>query len=133
LQAAVMTDTGSNMLAVLDGIANLVAKSWVTLDKSAAVARWILLETIRAYALEKLVDSDESDDAQKRHAAFFRDLFTPQAQSASSSYRMRTWRAVSAKSTTFARRSTGRSLRLETRRLASTSQPPMRRSGDTCR
>jgi predicted ATPase len=83
--AAVMTDTGSNMLAVLDGIANLVAKSWVTLDKAGAAARWILLETIRAYALEKLVESHESDDAQKRHAAFFRDLFTPQVQSASSS------------------------------------------------
>src|ERR1700748_3025307 len=94
------------MLAVLDGMANSVVKTWVTLDKSPAAARWILLETIRAYALEKLVDSDESDDAQKRHAAFFRDLFTPQAQSASSSLSDETWRAVSAKSTTFARRST---------------------------
>src|ERR1700682_4908376 len=31
--AAVMTDTGFDASAVLDGIANLVAKSWVTLDK----------------------------------------------------------------------------------------------------
>jgi predicted ATPase len=76
---AVMTDTGFDAPAVLDGIANLVAKSWVALDKSG-VTRWTLLETIRAYALEKLVESDESDDAQRRHAAFFRDLFAPQAR-----------------------------------------------------
>jgi predicted ATPase/DNA-binding winged helix-turn-helix (wHTH) protein len=82
---AVMADTGFDASAVLDGIANLVAKSWVALDKSGDNARWNLLETIRAYALEKLVESGESDDAQKRHAAFFRDLFTPQARGAGSS------------------------------------------------
>jgi predicted ATPase len=80
-----MTDTGFDASAVLDGIANLVAKSWVALDKSGGGARWNLLETIRAYALEKLVESDESDDAQRRHAAFFRDLFAPQPQGARSS------------------------------------------------
>ena len=83
--AAVMTDTGSDASAVLDGIANLVAKSWVTLDKSGGGARWALLETIRAYALEKLAGSGESDDAQRRHAAYFRDLFVPPASSSGSS------------------------------------------------
>jgi predicted ATPase len=83
--AAIMADTGFDRSAVLDGIANLVAKSWVTLDKSGSKARWTLLETIRAYALEKLVEGDESDDAQRRHAVFFRDLFTPQARGARSS------------------------------------------------
>ncbi len=82
--AAVMTDTGFDTSAALAGIANLVAKSWVALDKSGAAARWTLLETIRAYALEKLVESGESDDAQRRHAAFFRDLFVPHAQGARS-------------------------------------------------
>jgi predicted ATPase/DNA-binding winged helix-turn-helix (wHTH) protein len=82
---AVMTNTGFDASAVLDGIANLVAKSWVTLDKSGVTARWTLLETIRAYALEKLAESDESDDAQRRHAAFFRDLFAPQTRNARSS------------------------------------------------
>jgi predicted ATPase/DNA-binding winged helix-turn-helix (wHTH) protein len=83
--AAVMTDTGFDASAVLDGIANLVAKSWVALDKSGGNARWTLLETIRAYALEKLAESGESDDAQRRHAAFFRDRFAPQARGAGSS------------------------------------------------
>ncbi len=83
--AAVMTDTGFDASAVLDGIANLVAKSWAALDKSGAAARWTLLETIRAYAVEKLAESDESNDAQRRHAAFFRDLFALQARGARSS------------------------------------------------
>jgi predicted ATPase/DNA-binding winged helix-turn-helix (wHTH) protein len=82
---AVTTDTGFDAPAVLDGIANLVAKSWVALDKSDAAARWTLLETIRAYALEKLAEHAEADIAAQHHARYFRDLFTPQAQGAGSS------------------------------------------------
>jgi predicted ATPase/DNA-binding winged helix-turn-helix (wHTH) protein len=83
--AAVMTDTGFDASAVLDGIANLVAKSWVALDKSGAAARWTLLETIRAYALEKLAEHAEADIAAEHHALYFRDLFTPQARGVRSS------------------------------------------------
>jgi tetratricopeptide (TPR) repeat protein len=79
-----MTDTGFDASAVLDGIANLIAKSWVAPDKSGAAARWTLLETIRAYAIEKLAESGESDDAQRPQAAFFRDLFAPAASGSSS-------------------------------------------------
>ncbi len=82
---AVMKDTGFDAPAVLDGIANLVAKSWVALDKSGAAARWTLLETIRAYALEKLAEHAEADIAAQHHALYFRDLFAPQAQGARSS------------------------------------------------
>jgi len=80
--AAVMTDTGFDASAVLDGIANLVAKSWVALDKSGGNARWALLETIRAYAIEKLVEHAEAEIAAKHHALYFRDLFAPQARDA---------------------------------------------------
>jgi predicted ATPase/DNA-binding winged helix-turn-helix (wHTH) protein len=83
--AAVMTDTGFDASSVLDGIANLVAKSWVALDKSGAAARWSLLETIRAYALEKLAEHAEADIAAQHHALYFRDLFTPQPRGARSS------------------------------------------------
>jgi predicted ATPase/DNA-binding winged helix-turn-helix (wHTH) protein len=83
--AAVMTDTGFDASAVLDGIANLVAKSWVALDKSGAGARWTLLETIRAYALEKLVEHAEADIAAEHHALYFCDLFAPQVRGAISS------------------------------------------------
>jgi predicted ATPase/DNA-binding winged helix-turn-helix (wHTH) protein len=82
---AVMTDTGFDASAVLDGIANLVAKSWVALDKSGVGARWTLLETIRAYALEKLAEHAEADITARHHASYFRDLFTPQARGARSS------------------------------------------------
>jgi predicted ATPase/DNA-binding winged helix-turn-helix (wHTH) protein len=82
--AAVMTDTGFDASAVLDGIANLVTKSWVALDKSAA-ARWTLLETIRAYAIEKLAEHAEADVAAQHHALYFRDLFAPQPRGATSS------------------------------------------------
>jgi predicted ATPase len=82
---AVMTDTGFDASAVLDGIANLVAKSWVALDKSGAAARWTLLETIRAYAIEKLVEHAEAEIVAGHQALYFRDLFTPQARGARSS------------------------------------------------
>jgi predicted ATPase len=73
---AVMKDTGLDAAAVTNGIANLVAKSLVTLDKTDIVSRWYLLESIRAYALEKLVEHGEADTAARYHAAYFRGLFT---------------------------------------------------------
>ena len=83
--AAVMADAGLDAAMVTDCIGNLVTKSLVALDPTSGATRWTLLETIRAYALKKLAEGDESDGAQRRHAAFFRDLFTPQAQGARSS------------------------------------------------
>jgi predicted ATPase/DNA-binding winged helix-turn-helix (wHTH) protein len=83
--AAVMADAGLDAATVTDCIAGLVTKSLIALDPAPGATRWTLLETIRAYALEKLAESDESDDAQRRHAVYFRDLFTPQARGARSS------------------------------------------------
>jgi non-specific serine/threonine protein kinase len=74
---AVMTDQGYTASALLEQIANLVAKSLVTLDGSAPTGRWRLLETIRAYALEVLAESGESEQAARRSAEFFRDLVRP--------------------------------------------------------
>jgi predicted ATPase/DNA-binding winged helix-turn-helix (wHTH) protein len=71
---AVMSDTGSTATVIMDGISNLVSKSLVTLDEPSPIDRWRLLETIRAYALEKLGDSDERTRAGRAHAVFFRDL-----------------------------------------------------------
>jgi predicted ATPase/DNA-binding winged helix-turn-helix (wHTH) protein len=83
--AAVMADAGLGAATVADSIADLVTKSLIVLDPAPGVTRWTLLETIRAYAFEKLAESGEGDDAQRRHAAFFRDLFAPRSQSARSS------------------------------------------------
>ena len=68
--AAIMGDAG---LAVAEGISNLVAKSLVTIDGAAPGGRWRLLETIRAYAHEKLTGSAERETAARRHAGFFLD------------------------------------------------------------
>jgi non-specific serine/threonine protein kinase len=73
--AAVMKETGFDESAVIEGIANLVAKSLVVLDKSEVATRWNLLETIRAYGIEKLEESGEFEQTARRHAAFFLDVF----------------------------------------------------------
>jgi non-specific serine/threonine protein kinase len=57
----------------LEQISNLVAKSLVMVDGSAPACRWRLLETIRAYALEILAESSETDQVQRRCAEFLRD------------------------------------------------------------
>jgi predicted ATPase/DNA-binding winged helix-turn-helix (wHTH) protein len=71
---AVMSDAVDAPSTVVDGVASLVAKSLVTFDGSAPDPRWRLLETIRAYAMEKLVESGEAEHSARRHAEFFRDL-----------------------------------------------------------
>jgi len=71
---AVAGDDGTARAAVADGVANLVAKSLATRDGSVTTGRWRLLETIRAYALEKLAKSGETEQIARRHAEFFRNL-----------------------------------------------------------
>jgi predicted ATPase/DNA-binding winged helix-turn-helix (wHTH) protein len=61
-------------LDVVDSLANLVAKSIVTRDVGSVPVRYRLLDTIRAYALEKLSESGEFGIAARRHAEYFRDL-----------------------------------------------------------
>ncbi len=74
---AVVSDQGQAASVVLDEIANLVAKSLIALDGSAPAGRWRLLETIRAYALEKLAENDETEKVARRSAEFLRDLIMP--------------------------------------------------------
>jgi predicted ATPase len=71
--AAVMADFATS------SIAGLVARSLVILDDKAPATRWRMLETTRAYALEKLAESGEFEVAARRHAEFFRNLFAPSA------------------------------------------------------
>jgi predicted ATPase len=74
---AVMGDASATVAMVADGIASLVAKSLVSLDASEPSGRWRLLETIRAYALDRLAESGEANRVARLHAEFFRDLFAP--------------------------------------------------------
>ena len=60
---------------VVDYMANLVAKSLVTADATGARVRYRLLETTRAYSVEKLVEAGDFDAVALRHARRCLDLF----------------------------------------------------------
>jgi len=60
---------------VIDCLSNLVTKSLVSVEASATLGRYQLLETTRAYAYEKLGDSGERNRIARRHAEYYRDLF----------------------------------------------------------
>jgi predicted ATPase len=55
-------------------VADLVRKSLVTFDVRAAVPRYRLLDTTRAYALEKLAESTEFETIARSHAEHYRAL-----------------------------------------------------------
>jgi predicted ATPase len=60
---------------VIEGVANLTAKSLVVTELEGQVARYRLLDTTRAYVLEKLRESGEFEAVARRHAQYYRDLF----------------------------------------------------------
>jgi predicted ATPase len=60
---AVMEGAGHPASPVMEGLVNLVDKSLVMRDPSEPAGGWRLLDSIRAYALEKLVESGEAGDA----------------------------------------------------------------------
>jgi predicted ATPase len=60
---------------IVDDLSGLVAKSLVAVEVKRSVARYRLLDTTRAYALEKLKDSGEQEPRLRRHAEYCRDLF----------------------------------------------------------
>src|SRR5262249_12441308 len=60
---------------VVEGLANLVAKSLVSADVGGAVVQYRLLDTTRAYARQKLTESGEFEDYVRLHAEHHRDLF----------------------------------------------------------
>jgi non-specific serine/threonine protein kinase len=68
---------GDARSSIAPGISNLVSKSLVTQDSGAGDRRWRLLETVRVYAMEKLVDAGEQRDVFRRHAQFYTALFRP--------------------------------------------------------
>jgi predicted ATPase/DNA-binding winged helix-turn-helix (wHTH) protein len=60
---------------VVDALHSLVAKSLVAAKVDGAIARYWLLDTMRAYALDKLCQIGERERLTCRHAEYFRDLF----------------------------------------------------------
>ncbi len=74
LEAAcsVASDVVIDTSAVTDVLAQLVERSLVVADTNAAGARYRLLETTRAYAVEKLAQSNETATIRRLHAQHFR-------------------------------------------------------------
>ena len=64
--------TGFNSI---DRLADLVSKSLVVADVSGAALRFRLLDTTRAFAIDKLGSSGEHERIARGHAEYFRSLF----------------------------------------------------------
>lgn len=59
----------------VEALSSLVTKSLVAVEADHTARRYRLLDTTRAYALEKLVESGERQPVARRHAEFARDVF----------------------------------------------------------
>ena len=68
---AVLSRAGVAAAEVVDHVANLVAKSLVSVNIDAGTAKYRLLDTTRAYAILKLEESGERDWVAKCHAEHF--------------------------------------------------------------
>jgi predicted ATPase/DNA-binding winged helix-turn-helix (wHTH) protein len=72
--SAIAADGARTSLDTADFLTSLVKKSLVSADVSGRTVRYRLLDTVRAYLLEKLNESGEFDEIARRHAEFFRDM-----------------------------------------------------------
>jgi predicted ATPase len=72
---AVVGDSSNAEGEITVQVLGLAAKSWFVADMRGTEPRYRLLETTRAYALEKLTESAEVEATSSRHAEFIRDLF----------------------------------------------------------
>ena len=71
---AVCADDPVEAGAVLDLLTRLVDRSLVVAEPSAVESRFTLLETVREYALERLIAEGEPDAARRRHRDWFLGL-----------------------------------------------------------
>jgi predicted ATPase/class 3 adenylate cyclase len=77
LEGAVAVGSGEDLdeIDVFDVLASLVDKSLVLAESDGDSLRYRLLESTRAYALEKLSDAGERDAIASRHLEYLRDRF----------------------------------------------------------
>ena len=72
---AVCNANGDLLLEVFDGVAALVDKSLLRQEEGVdSQPRFTMLEIIREYALERLVESGKADATRRRHGDFFLNL-----------------------------------------------------------
>jgi len=67
-------ETICNNVEVLEHLPQLVNKSLVTVNDEGGEPRYFLLETIRQYAREKLLENGEGEGTRERHLAYFREM-----------------------------------------------------------
>ncbi|HWZ93285.1 MAG TPA: tetratricopeptide repeat protein, partial [Polyangiaceae bacterium] len=91
--SSVTSDEAIDELAVMDLLSQLVVRSLVIADTNRTGARYRMLETTRAYALEKLTEAGETESIQRRHARYFRDRFK-RASDEELSISQAEWRAI---------------------------------------
>jgi predicted ATPase/DNA-binding winged helix-turn-helix (wHTH) protein len=72
---AVAVGEDINDAQVVEAMGRLVAKSLVSTNAGDTMRRYRLLDTTRAYALSKLVDTGEADATERRHAAYYCEYF----------------------------------------------------------
>ncbi|MCU0814738.1 MAG: hypothetical protein MUC32_10685, partial [Burkholderiaceae bacterium] len=73
--AAVATDVDDDEFAVIESLAGLCDKSLVAADPGEGDVRYRLLDSTRAYALERLAAAQETAATMRRHALFLRRSF----------------------------------------------------------
>jgi predicted ATPase/DNA-binding winged helix-turn-helix (wHTH) protein len=72
---ALIVDEAKARIEAIDRLADLVAKSLVAVDVNDAKPRFRLLDTTRAYAIEKLDLGHERERMARRHTEYYRRLF----------------------------------------------------------
>jgi predicted ATPase/DNA-binding winged helix-turn-helix (wHTH) protein len=72
--AAAVTMDAADTCDAIDRLADLVAKSLVVVDTSSIQPRFRLLDTTRAYTIEKLDSSGERERLARRHAEYYLTL-----------------------------------------------------------
>jgi predicted ATPase len=75
MATAIVADPDIAASEVAVGLADLVSKSLVGPKTNNGIMHYTLLNTTRAYALEKLSDSGEREWMASRHAEYRRNLF----------------------------------------------------------
>jgi predicted ATPase/transcriptional regulator with XRE-family HTH domain len=74
LEAAAAVGNSSGAVELLNGLEALVDKHLLIQPEGSAEPRFRMLETIREYAVERLVTSGEADTIRRRHAHYFMEL-----------------------------------------------------------
>ena len=83
---------------IVEVVASLVSKSLLNADVTTAIGHYRLLDTTRAYALQKLTESGEFDQTARRHAKYVQHLLDRASADATTSSSMAPAAGLSAES-----------------------------------